>query len=419
MAINLTANALPHSYHDFRVTTTARALAADIGVERAAAAVTDDILAEVWPGVEDPAFLAALGRSLHDELRAIFDLLAGRADLAVVPETALEFADAAAHLGIPDSEIHRAYRVLFVSLWSRWCSAARALGGDVAMFDELIDDPTRVIHAYVDDVVEAVVARHGQVYAELHQTRREHRRRLLTQILDGSIDETTEELDRELGYSLADTHLALLIDDDHGSPSAADIAALRDVVDARGSLLVEHTARTWVVWLGRPGGFESVHLERLLALLAATGLTVAVGEPGEGLPGLRRTRQHALDAARVQRALGVDKRRCLWAREVRLEMLLLADRERAREFVADELAPLSASDPFTRRLRETLLAWLTTGSYNGAAACLGVHENTVRNRLRAAQELLGVSLVRRRTELVVALRLERVLRSVSGESPSS
>ena len=419
MAIDLRANMSPHSYHDFRVTPATRVLAVGIDVERAAAAVTDDILAEVWPDVEDPAFLAALGRSLHDELRAIFELLAGQADLAVVPETALEFADAAAHLGIPDPEIHRAYRVFFLLLWCRWCSAARTLGGDAAMFDELIDAPTRVIHAYVADVVEAVVARHGQVYAKLHRTRRERRRQLLTQILDGSIDEATEELDRELGYSLADTHLALLIDADHGSPSAADIAALRDAVDARGTLVIEHTARTWVVWLGRPGGFGPEHLERLRGALAETGLTVAVGDPGQGLAGLRRTRQRALDAARVQRALGVAGRRCLWAREVRLETLLLADRERAREFVADELAPLSASDPFTRRLRETLLAWLTTGSYNGAAACLGVHENTVRNRLRAAQELLGVSLVRRRTELVVALRLERVLRSVSGGSPHS
>ncbi|HTT28434.1 MAG TPA: hypothetical protein VMG37_08495, partial [Solirubrobacteraceae bacterium] len=84
MAIDLRANMSPHAYHDFRVTAAARALAADIDVGRAAAAVTDDILAEVWPGIEDPAFLAALGRSLHDELRAIFDLFAGRADLAVV-----------------------------------------------------------------------------------------------------------------------------------------------------------------------------------------------------------------------------------------------------------------------------------------------------------------------------------------------
>jgi DNA-binding PucR family transcriptional regulator len=40
---------------------------------------------------------------------------------------------------------------------------------------------------------------------------------------------------------------------------------------------------------------------------------------------------------------------------------------------------------------------------------LRVHENTVRNRIRAAEALLGTPLMGRRTELQVALRLERVL----------
>jgi hypothetical protein len=61
------------------------------------------------------------------------------------------------------------------------------------------------------------------------------------------------------------------------------------------------------------------------------------------------------------------------------------------------------------RLRETLLTWLATGSHVSAAALLGVHENTIRNRVHQAEELLGVALHQRRIELQVALRLERVL----------
>jgi DNA-binding PucR family transcriptional regulator len=50
-----------------------------------------------------------------------------------------------------------------------------------------------------------------------------------------------------------------------------------------------------------------------------------------------------------------------------------------------------------------------------AAALLGVHENTVRNRVRRAEELLprGVTL-QRRTELQVALRLVLALGESSG-----
>ncbi len=49
MAIDLMANIAPRSNHDFGATTAPRVLATDIDVERAAAAVTDDILADVWP----------------------------------------------------------------------------------------------------------------------------------------------------------------------------------------------------------------------------------------------------------------------------------------------------------------------------------------------------------------------------------
>jgi sugar diacid utilization regulator len=278
----------------------------------------------------------------------------------------------------------------------------------------LIGGPTRTIHAYFDRVLDAVIPRYQEVAAELNRSRRDHRRMLLAQILDGSIDAITEELDRILAYSLGDTHLAAVVETPGISPPT-DMARLRDAADARGTLLAQHTARTWLVWLGRPGGFGPTNLSRLRRALVDTGLTIAVGEPADGLAGLRRTRQHALETQRVQHALGIDGCRCLWAHEVRLETLLLGDKQRAREFLTDELGPLGAGDSFSRRLRETLLAWLTMGSHGSAAAMLGVHENTVRNRLRAAEELLGVPLMGRRTELTVALRLERLL---IGPAPS-
>lgn len=60
MAIDLRANMPPRSYRDFDVTKGVRAVAAGVDVERVAAGVTDDILTDVWPTVEDPAFLMRL-----------------------------------------------------------------------------------------------------------------------------------------------------------------------------------------------------------------------------------------------------------------------------------------------------------------------------------------------------------------------
>jgi regulator of protease activity HflC (stomatin/prohibitin superfamily) len=388
----------------------ARELAADVDVEGAAWAVTEDIMTEVWPDREDPTFYDAVHLSVLGNLHAIFDVIAGRGGLDTVSPAALEFAEVAARVDVPITELERAYRIGVASLWSWWSDIARARAdSDEQPFDELICGPTLMIHDYVDRALRSIIARYEEVSCELHRTHRDQRRLILTQILDGSIDEATDELNGTLDYGLGDTHLALLLQTADPRPPIREIAELRDAADARATLMLQHGARSWIVWLGRSAAFEPLHVSRLQRTLKSMPFTITVGEPGAGLGGLRRTRQQALEAARVQRALGASRHQCLWAREVRLETMLLGDEQRARRFLADELGQLAAPDVGTRRLRETLLAWMATGSHVGAAAMLGIHENTVRNRIRAAETLLGTPLLGLRTELQVALRLERVL----------
>ena len=386
-------------------------LAAEVDVEGATWMVTEDIMFEVWPNRDDPTFADAVYRSVQGNLRAIFDIIAGTGDFETVAPAALEFAEVAASVDVPVTELERAYRIGVASLWSCWCELARARADrDQQSFEELICGPTLLIHAYVDRVLRSVLERYYEITSDLHRTHRDRRRMMLTQILDGSIDEVTDELSGALDYPLGGTHLALLLQTSDTQLPARALAELREAADARATLQLQHGARTWILWLGRPAAFEPLHLGRLARTLKASPFRgVAVGEPGVGLEGLRRTREQALETSHVQRALGVSQHPCLWAREVRLETMLLGDEQRARRFLADELGQLAARDSGAARLRETLLAWLATGSHVSAAAMLGVHENTVRNRIRAAEALLGAPLLGRRTELQVALRLERVL----------
>jgi DNA-binding PucR family transcriptional regulator len=97
--------------------------------------------------------------------------------------------------------------------------------------------------------------------------------------------------------------------------------------------------------------------------------------------------------------------RVLWAEDVRIEALALDNPQGARALVGSVLGTALELGLLTPRVRETLDAWLVTGSYVGAAALLGVHEQTVRQRLHRLEEALGRSLNGRRTELHVALRL--------------
>jgi DNA-binding PucR family transcriptional regulator len=88
-----------------------------------------------------------------------------------------------------------------------------------------------------------------------------------------------------------------------------------------------------------------------------------------------------------------------------------ADLDLARGFVARELGALAEPDDDTVRLAATLRAYLEEqASPRRTAQRLGVHENTVKNRVRTIRGMLGHAPETRVAELLVALRLARLTR---------
>lgn len=87
------------------------------------------------------------------------------------------------------------------------------------------------------------------------------------------------------------------------------------------------------------------------------------------------------------------------------------DLDIARDYVAAELGPLAAQDDDTVRLSATLRVYLEEhASPRRTAQRLGVHENTVKNRVRTIREMLGYAPEERVAEVLVALRLARLTR---------
>ncbi|WP_425579588.1 helix-turn-helix domain-containing protein [Streptomyces coacervatus] len=93
-------------------------------------------------------------------------------------------------------------------------------------------------------------------------------------------------------------------------------------------------------------------------------------------------------------------------------LVLLPAEELIDDLARRRLARLTEAGPeHARRLAETLLAWLETrGGAPEVAARLGVHPQTVRNRLRQIRDLWGADLddPDRRFELELALRTRRL-----------
>ncbi|WP_354697984.1 hypothetical protein DSM112329_03644 [Paraconexibacter sp. AEG42_29] len=274
-----------------------------------------------------------------------------------------------------------------------------------AMFDDLLAD--RRGDPGLSDVLDAVEARYDALQAESTRTRENVRRPLVEQILDGRLDDPGRDTDEVLGYRLAGTHLALRLEAPRGRLFSEELEPLRLAAGADHVLLMADGAQSWIGWLGRPDAFAEHDLARLRTAAAERATRLTVGEPATGITGFRRTREQAREAATVQHML-LDAPPTLWFRDVWLETVLLQDTSRARAFLVAQLGQLLPPGAVNDRVCETLLAWLSTGSHVAAAATLGIHENTVRNRLRQAEAAIGGATIQhRRVEIEVALRLRR------------
>jgi len=96
---------------------------------------------------------------------------------------------------------------------------------------------------------------------------------------------------------------------------------------------------------------------------------------------------------------------------VALAAIATADLQQAGAFGVRELASLGGDTDEALCLAATLRIYLEEGSSaRRAAKRLGVHENTIKNRIRAAEEQLGHPVTTRVAELLVALRLATLAR---------
>jgi DNA-binding PucR family transcriptional regulator len=117
-----------------------------------------------------------------------------------------------------------------------------------------------------------------------------------------------------------------------------------------------------------------------------------------------------VQAARVAALAGDSATAVTSYERVELVSLLASDLPRARRFVAAQLGPLASTSEPAARLRETVLAFLVAGgSATHAAKELYVHQNTVTNRVKRAEELMGRRVNHSPVELVCALELAAAL----------
>jgi DNA-binding PucR family transcriptional regulator len=387
--------------------------------------ITDAIHAELPDVDADPELRGSTYASTDSVLRLIVEL-AGSGfppGEAAPPPAAIGYAREFVRRGLPLDSLLRAYHIGHATFFRRWSEKAHTD----------IPDPRELVEAvelganWTFDYVEALSAGLVQRYAEERERWVRSAAAVRAQVVDAllagdSID--IESSSRRLGYELDRNHQALVVWSDTPAESGGSALATleRAALDLAGSLgastpLLVPRARLcvagWIGWRGSggPGDVERVHID----VQAFPTVLAAFGSPARGVPGFCRSHREALHARRIaqltRRRPGSKTR----YEDVALAALASADVEHAREFVATELGPLAEADDHSLRLSATLRIYLEENmSPLRASQRLGVHENTITNRIRAAQELLPHPIDQRSCELQVALRLIRLTQGAPG-----
>jgi len=347
------------------------------------------------------------------------------------PVAALEHARQMAARGASIDATLRFYRLGHAFFWERLSAGLVEAVADRDRLMTALSEVSAFIFAYID----AVSAR---VSAELIAERERRQRRaaalradVVRAVLAGEpADAATAE--RTLGHPLSAPQLAFVCwtAGEHTMLERA-AAAVAQELGARRPLLLPEGADAVACWViprdagsadsggpagggrgglvrGELGGAVQGHSGGLArrAATVAPDVHVAFGALGHGLDGFRASRQQADRARRVVELAGRQPPTLTWYPDVAVVDLLSRDLPAARAFVEAQLGPLAARDDSAARLRAALLAVIApSGGLAAAARELGVHRNTVLQRLHRAEELLGRPVAEGAADLYAALLL--------------
>jgi len=265
--------------------------------------------------------------------------------------------------------------------------------------------------AWVDAFAQALGDEHERERRRLARTGGEQRAQTIRAVLAGEVGDQAA-MSRALGYDLVRHHTAMVLwlpGQEGDDSTALDDAAAR-LAGALGAgrplLLPVSPTVTWA-WCATSGPPPPAALR---ALRVAPAVAVAIGDAAPGAAGFRASNRDAQDAFRVALLAGRRRASVVQFSRVALAAMLAEDLDRTRRFVRAHLRELATDDDHHARLRATLRTFIDElGSRQATGERLGVHANTVGNRINACQAVLGDDLGGRPGELHVALTLAQQL----------
>jgi DNA-binding PucR family transcriptional regulator len=378
------------------------AVAWAIEVGEAIATKIGDQIPQLVQGASDFAILRRATTSTTLRSLAITANI-GTSDVSLASAEVVEIAQDFARRGLELDDLLRSIRVGYAVLAGALLDAVIAADPhdttelrrvSVLMFERMDDFTATAATAFLD---EHRAANDHLTAARLDSVR--------TIVAGESVN--TEQASRLLNYSLSAEHIAIIASTDRSGSSA--YARPRIFVDRFISqlsgpiakLIVPVGTQTLWVWLAYNA---QPSLDSIATLPKVPGVNVAIGQPGRGVEGFRRSHHQARAVDRLRLACAQPRVGLIEHRNVELQTLLLADLDAGRDFALRQLGPLAGSDPRAVELRDTLQLYLTCDrSLNKVAEIKHISRNTVTYRVQQALELCGHKLGTSTAKLYAAI----------------
>jgi sugar diacid utilization regulator len=372
-------------------------------------------LLDSWPAFAQTAELEReLRLTIDTNLRQFFgEVLASESRAALTaPAEALRFAISVQHQGIDTAALIQAYRVGQNIAWSWWMEHLAREVTDHELLLHAIARSSERMFAYVDAVVEEQVRIWERERERWSGRLTVQRAAAVRRVLAGEAPEQAQEIEHALQRASV---AGILWESPPAAPGQAPgppmsrleltAGAIADEVGAERTLIVPGGAMCIWAWFAIDHQLELEALVRCAREHLCEGQGLALGIPGSGLEGFRGGHRQALRARRFAE-LSQAVRGIVRFDEVETLCVMSEDPALLADFVERKLGALAADGRNTRRLRETVLVWLREGgNASRAAEHLRTHKNTVRNRVRRAQELIGRPLDEDRLGLELALTM--------------
>lgn len=323
-----------------------------------------------------------------------------------LPDTAREFAQAMAQAGTPLSAVLRSYEVGHGAIWNALTGYLRSLTHlKVEERAEYLERGSMVILDYMQAMTGETIAVYNRVRDQLLREQHSRKAQIIRSVLAGQGN--PEDLQQFLGYPVEADHIGYVVWQSASGAAASPSEIVRRLLNRHlhQHIAMPHDSNTTHGWftLHKPSDYR-----QLSTIQLPEGIGLAFGSVRRGFDGFRQTHEEAQSCASLSTEPAGSPTSFPQAA---VHVLATQNKDLARRFMRDQLGSLLHHED-RERLLPTLHQFVSTlGSPSRSALRLGIHPNTVNQRIKRIETILCSPVNPADLNLRMALELEPLLDS--------